>query len=92
MIMNNHNKESTTDMISFISKAQWDEKNDITSNFIINSIKKSETTLKMNCSEVDLFKYPHELEEKDFKIIDDDPEELNKEVILIIIVIFQENK
>ena len=80
MIMNNHNKVSKTDIFSFVSKAWWDEKDGIKSDFIINSFKKRGITLKMDGSEDDLFKYPDEAEEKDFKIIDDDTEEVNKEV------------
>ena len=34
----------------------------------------------MDGSEDDLFKYPDESEEKDFKIINNDTEEVNKEV------------
>ena len=78
--MNNPNKVSKTDMIIFVSNAWWDAKDGIKSDFIINSFKKRGITLKMDCSEDDLFKYPDESEEKDFKIIDDDPEEVNKEV------------
>ena len=78
--MNKANKVSKTDMISFVSNAWWDEKVGIKSDFIINSFKKSGITLRMDGSENDLFKYPDESEEKDFKIVDDDaPEEENKE-------------
>ena len=80
LIMNKANKVSKTDMISFVSNAWWDEKDGIKSDFIINSFKKSGITLRMDGSENDLFKYPDESEEKDFKIVDDDaPEEENKE-------------
>ena len=80
LIMNKPNKVSKTDMISFVSNAWWDEKDGIKSNFIINSFKKSGITLKMDGSEDDLFKYPDESDENDFKIVDDDAlEEGNKE-------------
>ena len=39
--MNEVNKVSKTDMVNFVSKSWWDEKDGIKKEFIINSFRKS---------------------------------------------------
>lgn len=55
-----------------------EEKEGIKSDFMTNSFRKSNITLKMDGSEGNFFQYPDEFD-LDFKIIDDDNAEGNKE-------------
>ena len=60
-IMNQVNKVSKTEMVKFVSKSWWDEKDGIKEEFIINSFRKNGITLKMDENDDDLFEYPNEI-------------------------------